>query len=256
MLRIGATGYSAHMTAQESPLPLAALPASDGRRAEQVMEAVRDALDAGVMLPGVKYSVYQLAAALGISRTPVRDALLRLEEVGLVRFEARQGFRIQAPDPREIADIFAIRLALELPAVTRAAQVCDDALADRLRQRMQLLDAAAATADERTFAHQDQLLHDDILAAAGNTRARVIVRSLRESTRLLGATTARDMTDIDAEHRPIITAIIDNRASDALRAMRTHLESTGRLLVAQAVREQNYTVDSAQIWADAVGASA
>lgn len=242
-------------TAEEVPLQLAPLPAADGRRTEQVMEAVRDALDTGVLQPGVKYSVYQLAAALGISRTPVRDALLRLEEVGLIRFEARQGFRIQLPDPREIADIFAIRLALELPAVARAAQHCDEDLATRLRQRMERIQAAAAAGDVRTFAAQDQLLHDDILAAAGNHRARVIVRSMRESTRLLGATTERTMSEIDAEHRPIIAAIIANRPPDALRAMRTHLTSTGRLLVAQAVRDQRYDAEPDRIWADAVGAA-
>lgn len=233
-------------------LRLARLPASPGRRTEQVMEAVRDALDAGVMRAGEKYSVYQLADALGISRTPVRDALLRLEEIGLIRFEARQGFRIQVPDPREIADIFAIRIALELPAVARAARICDASLAAQLHDRMQTLSAAAEDGDARTFARQDQLLHDDILAAAGNTRSRDIVRSLRESTRLLGATTARRLADIDAEHQPVIAAIIDNRSDDAVEAMRAHLTSTGRLLVADAVRDQSSDLDSDEVWADAV----
>jgi DNA-binding GntR family transcriptional regulator len=233
-------------------LRLTPLPASDGRRAEQVMEAVREALDTGVMHAGEKYSVYQLADALGISRTPVRDALLRLEEIGLIRFEARQGFRIQVPDPREIADIFAIRIALELPAVARAARVCDESLAAQLHHRMRLLAAAAKEGDARPFARQDQLLHDDILAAAGNARSRAIVRSLRESTRLLGATTARSMVDIDAEHAPVVEAIVDNRPADAVDAMRSHLTSTGRLLVAQAVRDQNRDMDCDQVWVDAV----
>ncbi len=217
------------------------------------MEAVREALDAGVMQPGVKYSVYQLAATLGVSRTPVRDALLRLEEIGLISFEARQGFRIRLPDPREIAEIFAIRLALEPPAASRAANLCDDALAGRLGARMAAMQVAIEADDARTFAQQEQLLHDDILAAARNGRARAIVRSLRETTRLLGATTERAMSDIDAEHRPIVEAIIANRPSDALCAMRAHLISTGLLLVTQAVRDQRYPVDAEQIWVGAVG---
>lgn len=224
------------MTLELTPLPEVA-----GRRAEQVMEAVRSALDTGVMLPGVKYSVYQLAEALGVSRTPVRDALLRLEEVGLVRFEARQGFRVLVPEPREIADIFAVRLALELPAVQRAATVCDAVLTAQLHERMALLNTAAVAGDERTFAHHDQLLHDHILEAAGNMRAREIIGSLRESTRLLGASTVertRSLFDIDAEHQPIVAAITANQPEQAVEAMRSHLTSTGRLLVAQAVRQQ------------------
>lgn len=238
--------------AADGELRLAPLPASAGRRTEQVMEAVRDALDAGAMRAGEKYSVYQLADALGISRTPVRDALLRLEEIGLIRFEARQGFRIQVPDPREIADIFAIRIALELPAVSRAARVCDATLAAQLHDRMQALAAAAEQGDTRAFARHDLLLHDDILAAAGNARSRDIVRSLRESTRLLGATTARRLADIDAEHRPVIEAIVENRPDDAVDAMRAHLASTGRQLVAEAVRDQNSDLDGDEVWADAV----
>lgn len=244
--------YSAEMA--DAELALAPLPQAEGRRAEQVMEAVRAALDTGVMRPGVKYSVYQLADALGVSRTPVRDALLRLEEVGLIRFEARQGFRILLPDPGEIADIFAIRLALELPAVHRAATVCDAALAARLQHRMEVLHAAATDGDEHTFARHDQLLHDHIMEAAGNARARTIVRSLRESIRLLGATTdrARTLFDIDAEHRPVIDAIMVNQPEAATEAMRTHLTSTGRILVPQAIRDQDSQLDGETVWAQAV----
>jgi DNA-binding GntR family transcriptional regulator len=219
------------------------------------MEAVRSALDTGVMRPGVKYSVYQLADALGVSRTPVRDALLRLEEVGLIRFEARQGFRVLLPDPREIADIFAIRLALEVPAAVRAATVCDPALAERLHHRMELQRAAAATGDEQAFAQHDLLLHDHIMETAGNARAREIVRSLRESTRLLGANTAdrtRSLSDIDAEHRPVVAAIVANEPAAAADAMRAHLTSTGQLLVTQAILDQESGLDCASLWAAAV----
>lgn len=242
----------------DAQLQLTALPAAEGRRAEQVMAAVRGALDAGVMRPGVKYSVYQLADALQVSRTPVRDALLRLEEIGLIRFEARQGFRILLPDPREIADIVAIRFALEPAAAARAAAVCGPSLADRLSERMELLRDAAARRDEPGFAGHDLLLHDHLMEAAGNNRARRIVRSLRESTRLLGGITAdrsRTLGDIDAEHQPVVDAVIANDPAAAAAAMRAHLTSTGRLLVAQAVRDQGSPLDPEQVWAEAVGAS-
>ncbi|MET0956578.1 MAG: FCD domain-containing protein, partial [Cryobacterium sp.] len=92
--------------------------------------------------------------------------------------------------------------------------------------------------------------------AAGNKRSRKIVRSLRESTRLLGANTAdrtRSLSDIDAEHQPVVAAIVANRPAPAAEAMRAHLTSTGRLLVAQAIRDQESALDSAAVWAAAVG---
>jgi DNA-binding GntR family transcriptional regulator len=219
------------------------------------MGAVRTAIDDGVLRPGIKYSVYQLAEALGISRTPVREALLQMEEAGLIHFEARQGFRILLPDPREIADIFAVRLALELPAAARAARGRDDDLSARLSQRMAAMRAAADGGDERAFAHYDQLLHDHILEASGNMRARSIIATLRETTRLLGANTAnrtRTLTDIDAEHLPIVEAIVAGDALRARAAMRNHLISTGKTLVAQAVHDQELQADAEAIWLDAI----
>ncbi|MFC0450393.1 GntR family transcriptional regulator [Rhodococcus jostii] len=222
-----------------------------GRRMEQAIAAVRAAIDDGRMKPGVKYSVYQLAEGLGISRTPVRDALLRLEEVGLIKFEARQGFRILLPQPKEIAEIFAVRLALELPAVRKAAVTANPALPGALQRQRRLMQDAAAVGDENEFAHYDLGLHDLILDAADNGRARAIVKTLRETTRLLGATTAeqtRTLADIDNEHAPIIDAIMAGDPDEAEAAMRTHLENTGRLLVTQALRTAESTQSVDEIW--------
>ncbi|MDI9893676.1 GntR family transcriptional regulator [Rhodococcus sp. IEGM 1381] len=225
---------------------------------EQVVTAIRTAIDNGRMTPGVKYSVYQLADQLSVSRTPVRDALLRLEEAGLIRFEARQGFRIMLPHPQEIADIFAVRLALELPAVRRAAARCNTDTGDILRDRMRLMHHAVKDADERSFMSHDQLLHDHILDSSGNARARKIVASLRESTRLLGASTAdriRTLSDINDEHTPIVAAIVANDPDAAERAMSTHLVVTGRLLVTQAVRDQKLEdLDVDTIWNNTISA--
>ncbi|MFE5704974.1 GntR family transcriptional regulator [Rhodococcus koreensis] len=226
-----------------------------GRRMEQAIAAVRAAIDDGRMKPGVKYSVYQLAEGLGISRTPVRDALLRLEEVGLIKFEARQGFRILLPQPKEIAEIFAVRLALELPAVRKAATSSDPALSDALLRQQRLMRDAAAVGDEHQFAHHDLGLHDMILDAADNSRARAIVKTLRETTRLLGANTAdktRTLTDIDDEHTPVIDAIIAGDSDEAEAAMRRHLENTGRLLVAQALRTEASDRSVYEIWSAVV----
>ncbi|HEY5855445.1 MAG TPA: GntR family transcriptional regulator [Aldersonia sp.] len=222
----------------DGALEFAPLPPTTGRRTEQVIEAIRAAIDDGRMTPGVKYSGYQLAEMLDISRTPVRDALLRLEEIGIIKFEARQGFRILLPQPREIAEIFAIRIALELPAARAAATGSTGTLVSALSDERRRMQQAAAAGDERLFAHHDRCLHDLILESAGNSRARAIVRSLRETTRLLGASTAdrtRSLADIDAEHAPIIAAIGSGDAIAAAAAMRAHLVSTGRLLVGQAL---------------------
>lgn len=129
-------------------------------------------------------------------------------------------------------------MALELPAVRKAATVADPTLSDALQRQRRLMQDAAAGGDEHEFAHHDLGLHDLILDAADNARARAIVKTLRETTRLLGANTAdrtRTLTDIDDEHAPIIDAIIAGDPDGAEAAMRVHLVNTGKLLVTQAV---------------------
>jgi DNA-binding GntR family transcriptional regulator len=220
---------------------------------EAVVAAVRQAIDDGTMKPNVRYSVYQLAESLGVSRTPVREALLRLEEVGLIEFQARQGFRILLPRADDIADIFAVRLALELPAVRRVAAT---SAPEALTRQRDLMRAAAMTGDEHAFMRHDQRLHDLILELAGNERSRRIVRGLRETTRLLGASTAertRTLVDIHAEHEPVIDAICAGRPDEAVEAMRAHLVYTGKLLVEQALRDERGHVDPAAV--DAVWAA-
>ena len=176
------------------------------------------------------------------------------EEIGLIKFEARQGFRILLPQPREIAEIFAVRIALELPAVRAAARRPDATLNAALAAERGRMRKAVATGDESGFAQHDLRLHDLILEHAGNTRARAIVRSLREITRLLGASTAdrtRTLVDIDAEHAPIIAAIGAGDPAVAADSMRSHLVNTGRLLVLQALGDDaDESVD--EIWSAVV----
>src|SRR5690606_20505305 len=168
---------------------------------------VRTAIRNRELEPGRLYSAYQIADRLGVSRSPVREALLRLAESGLVRMERNRGFRIVVPAAREIAEIFALRLLLEVPATRRAAQRATPELLGRLREELAAMDAARRDRDEVRFMEHDRRLHDHILTAAGNRRLATTVDRLRESTRMLGASTvdrSRGLGDIHAEHIPIV----------------------------------------------------
>lgn len=88
-----------------------------------VVEHIRAALRTRAMVPGATYSGYQLAADLGISRSPVRDGLLRLAATGLIEFTPNRGFRIIQPTETDIAEIYALRIAIEVPAARRAARI-------------------------------------------------------------------------------------------------------------------------------------
>lgn len=226
-------------------LPLSVPPSLSDR----VAEAVRDGIRTRRFVPTELYSVYQLAELLGVSRSPVREALLRLAETGLVRFERNRGFRVVLPDPHDVAEIFAVRLALEPPAARRAADAGLD-VADTL----DALDAALRHDDERAFWAADRMLHDRILRGAGNRRAADIVASLRATTELLAPPTSaggRSLPEIRDEHEPVIVAITRGDGATAEAAMRRHLVDTGRLLVAQVAGLPPDAPGAAEVW-DAV----
>jgi DNA-binding GntR family transcriptional regulator len=223
---------------------------------DQVAATLRAAVRDGRLTPGRLYSAYRLADELGVSRSPVREALLRLAEVGLVRFERNRGFRVLLPPPADLAEVFAVRLALEVPAVRRVARRADPVVVAELRAELAAMAAAAADGDEARFMHHDQRLHAAVLAAAGNRRVTAIVDNLRDVTRLIGASTvevSRTLADVHAEHEPIVAAVERGDAEAAAAALAAHLEHTGRLLVAQAAQEQGVPVDADALWADTVG---
>ncbi len=235
-----------------SPTPgLSALDPRSASLAERTIVTLRKAVLAGVLVPGRLYSVYQVAEDLGISRSPVREALLRLAETGMVRFERNRGFRVVPPAPRDIAEIFSIRLALEVPAVRRATLHASAVERVALRRRYEAMEAAASSGDEPAFEEHDQELHALLIDIDGNARAGRIVANLRDATRLAGASTVesdRSLREVLIDHLPIVEAFEAADAEAAASAMERHLETTGRLLLRRALHRHGSSEDESSIW--------
>ncbi|MFD1056091.1 GntR family transcriptional regulator [Terrabacter terrigena] len=214
-----------------------ALPHGAPSLAEAVVDAVRTGVAAGELVPDDTYSVYQLADLLGVSRSPVREALLRLAEAGLVRIDRNRGFRVLTPSAHDIEEIIEIRLALEPTAARRVAEMADDEEHAAIRDTFEAMDAALD--DEERFWVADHALHDRLMRASGNQRAATIIDRLRATTALLGpptTTAGRTLREIRDEHEPIVTAILTRDGAAAERAMRDHLEHTGQLLARSVAR--------------------
>ncbi|MET7421210.1 GntR family transcriptional regulator [Dactylosporangium sp. NPDC005555] len=216
-------------------MPSLRLPTEATSLADAVAQAVRAGIAAGELVPDRTYSVYQLAELLGVSRSPVREGMLRLAEAGLVAIRRNRGFSVLLPRAHDIEEIIEIRLALEPPAARKAAVLATDEQHAAIRAALDTMAAACSKGDEAAFWPADRTLHDLLLHAAGNTRAAAIVAQLRSTTALLGPPTTasgRTLTQIHAEHEPVVAAVIARDGPAAETAMRTHLEVTGALLVA------------------------
>lgn len=220
------------MTTQS--LPALILPPGATSLTDAVVAAVREGVQARELVPGETYSVYQLADLLGVSRSPVREALLKLAEAGLVEIARNRGFRVVLPRAHDLEEIFEIRLALEPAAVRRVAERADPSELEIIASHLATMQRAATRSDHAGFWPADHALHDAILHIAGNARAAGIVADLRATTALLGpptTATGRSLAQIHDEHAPIVTAVLDRDPDAAEAAMRSHLETTRRLLV-------------------------
>jgi DNA-binding GntR family transcriptional regulator len=220
---------------------------------DQVVEAVRDAIGRGELAAGELYSVYQLADQLEVSRTPVREALLRLAEAGMVRFERNRGFRVLGTSPRELAEVFQLRVLLEAPAAAAAAGRVSAGSLAALEAELTAMRRSADDHDEPTFMDHDRRFHHLVLEAAGNRRLVDTVDRLRFVTVTLGASTvdrSRSLHDIAEEHAPILLALRDGDAQAAATAMRRHLGATGRLLLGQAAGRPPAEADGADLLLD------
>lgn len=204
----------------------------------RIAEEVRDAIADGRLRPNMRLSVPQLAEQLGASRTPVREALLLLENQGLVRFERNRGVRILETPLHDLEEIFTLRLLLEVPATRRACELLTDADLAALRERIAEMRryGTGEDQDESAFMAADRQFHDLLLRAAGNRRLADTVAGMRDLVRFLGASTAgrsRTLAMILSEHELIVERLETRDAAGAAAAMRKHLLATASLLLAQ-----------------------
>jgi DNA-binding GntR family transcriptional regulator len=202
-----------------------------------VFDRLRDEVLNGDLERGSLHSIYELADRFEMSRTPVREAAVRLADTGLVTIERNRGIRIKGLSAPEIQQVFAMRLLLEVPGAAQAATVRDDDEIAALDARLAEMHDAVAKDDAVAFWHGDYALHDRVLASFGNPRLNEYMRSLRDFTRDMGAMTlghTRSLRDAGLEHEPIVDAIRRGDRTAAAASMAQHLVETGTLLIAQA----------------------
>ena len=204
-------------------------------RSEQAHRILREAINTGGLSPGQIYSVQVLARQLGVSRTPVREALLQLARQGLVQPVRNRGFVVVETSTQDIRDIFQIRLLLEPAAAKLATRRLRPADLDQLRSEYQDMMRAARAGDSEQMWKYDRAFHRAIMAASGNTRLTEYVETLRDFVQTRGklTTRTRQLVTIGGEHEPILTALVRGDGRAAQTAMRLHLTETRDTLLEQ-----------------------
>jgi DNA-binding GntR family transcriptional regulator len=196
---------------------------------ERAYAGLRDAIREGRLKPGARLTEIELAGWLGASRTPVREALGRLEAEGLVMRDRRRGTIVTDLDASMVAELYAMREVLEGAAAAFAAQHASDAEIAALRA---LVSAdRAGGGDAQAFARRNRQFHEALYRAAHNRYLVKTLSALRESMALLGPTTlgvhGRSATAL-GEHEALVRTLERRDAAKAEAAARAHIRAAYR----------------------------
>lgn len=204
---------------------------------DRALDYVKTQVLTGAFPGGELISEGDVATALGMSRTPVREAFLRLEADGLLRLYPQRGALVVPVSPDEVRAVIEARLALEQFAVGkvvgRGAAACA-VVFERLSAELRRQHEAAAAGDWREFLESDRAFHAITLEESGNAILSSFYSTLRDrQMRMIGESALRDPhrpTTIMDEHREIAEAVRDGDQPRALHAVQTHLASTVRAI--------------------------
>jgi DNA-binding GntR family transcriptional regulator len=195
---------------------------------EQALALLREALTTGRIADGVVYSSKALAAELGVSNGPIREAMLALVDDGLMEAVPNKGFRAVPLTPDDLAEIYEMRLLLEVPvAALLARRGLPGDSAARLTGLVDMIERTARSRDLAGNLAADRDFHLSLLAAGGNGRLVDAVARLRDQTRLHNLRTINADGSLVAsaeEHRPLLAAIMRQDEDTTERLMRQHLE--------------------------------
>ena len=209
---------------------------------EQVLQRVRAEIISGQSLPGTMYSVPSLAASLGVSSTPVREALLELSRGGLVEPMRNRGFKVVEPTLTELRNLFDMREVLELHAAVLVAANPPKDLAV-VRGWADQIAKAVETDDVQLYLEADRNYHREFIAAAGNDLLTDTVMGLRDKMRLYGISSRagheRQQASVPEHYRLIELALAgDTEALTAL--LRTHIRSWEPIFVDALLRSKEH----------------
>ena len=195
---------------------------------EDAYRALKDAIRNNVFPPGYQGSEQEIALRLGMSRTPVHEAIIRLQEDGLVRVLSKRGVTVCPLAPEDIREIYEVIIAIEAMAAELLAALPDQErqlVADELEEATSDMDQALRDDDLLAWAAADDLFHRILVKRCGNSRIRRIAQTVTDQAhraRMLTLKLRSRPTGSIAAHRDIIAAIRTGKAAEAHQQARQH----------------------------------
>ena len=218
------------MQALSVPLPKSEPRSHPSRAADVYQQLKRDVSDFK-LVPGDRFTETEISERLGVSRTPVRQALFRLQQEGFVEVLFRSGWRVLPFDFDQFEELYDLRMVLETTAVRR---LCEEAVRVNSAMLEELASIWLVSTDQRStdtvqVAQWDEAFHCALVAAAGNAEMARVHRDVTERIRVIRRLDFTKQPRIDAtydEHAKILQAIQHKRGDQAALLLRSHIQTS------------------------------
>jgi DNA-binding GntR family transcriptional regulator len=238
-------------------------PLQDATLGDRAYDSIKEAILSLQVRPGELLGIGDLADQLGVSRTPVRDALIRLESDGLVEIVARKGALVTHMREEDVREIYELRVLLESYAARLATPLLSSVDVKRLELNLAQAEQALGSGDDLAAAELGRTVHNALIEKVRNGRFQTWLESLEvqytRSRRFVALIPHRAWKS-HQEHAAIVRAVAAGDAEGAAEAMRNHLVSVQDDLLAnisslpdhlgsRVAAQLQVPSDAAEVWA-------
>jgi DNA-binding GntR family transcriptional regulator len=196
--------------------------------AEAALERLRESIILGELTPGTPLRLEELAQRLGMSISPIREAVRQLEALGLAEHVPHHGAKVMGLDVEELRELFSIRLAIETMAVRRAAERFRAEDEERAREHLAVYDEARHRADTRGAMREHTAFHFTLYEAAGSSWLLRLIRPCWDSCERYRPVLLAEKGALQDRHEELDVELLEACAAHdpdrAAAALRAHLE--------------------------------
>lgn len=206
----------------------------------KVYRYVKDGIVANVFRPGTMIHERDLARELGVSRTPVREALQSLQDDGWLNVMPRKGTMVRPLSRAEIEEVLQLRVIIGTAGITLSAGRISAGAFAHLRSLIARQEAAAEACDYLKFIEADMQLHVSMVRLAGNSRLTRIAEDLLDNFRRIGLEAIRGdckLAGVIAGHKAIVAALEQGNAATAKKLLVDHIEHSRQALYKAGIPE-------------------
>lgn len=199
-----------------------------------VYDSLKESILNGSLKPGERLMESKIAEELGVSRTPVREAIRRLEKEKYVKMVPRKGAYVEDLTMEDILEVLEIRIVLEGLAAELAAKNISEEDKDKMKNNIEKFDSASDKLDRKELVILDEKFHKLIYTASGNSKLKDIVKELQDQFqrfRLSYFNEFNDYMNLKDSHTKLYKAIIEGDHKNAKKYAINHIEDIKNNLI-------------------------